>query len=43
MENFRGGLGIIADDLLAGVFALITQSAIYTYFNQPFLLKSYMG
>ena len=43
MENLRGGLGIIADDLLAGIFALITQSAIYTYFNQPFLLKSYMG
>ena len=42
-EKLKGGYGIMADDILAGIFAFITQSAILTYFNQQFLIKSYMG
>ena len=43
MENFKGGLGIMADDVLAGIFALATQSALLTFLNQPIILKSYMS
>ena len=42
-EKLKGGYGIIADDILAGIFAFITQSAILTYFNQTTIIKSYMG
>ena len=42
-EKLKGGFGIMADDVLAGIFAFITQSAIVTYFNQPLLIKSNMG
>ena len=43
MENLKGGLGIMADDILAGIFALVTQSALLTFLNQPIILKSYMS
>src|SRR5210317_1839858 len=43
MENLKGGLGIMADDILAGIFALATQSALLTFLNQPIILKSYMS
>ena len=42
-EKLKGGFGIMADDILAGIFAFITQSAILTYFNQSLIIKSYMG
>jgi hypothetical protein len=42
MENLKGGLGIMADDILAGIFALVTQSALLTFLNLPIILKSYM-
>ena len=42
-EKLKGGYGIMADDILAGIFAFITQSAILTYFNQSLVLKSYMS
>ena len=42
-EKLKDGYGIMADDILAGIFAFITQSAILTYLNQQFLIKSYMG
>ena len=43
MENLKGGLGIMADDILAGIFALVTQSALVTFLNLPIILKSYMS
>ncbi|MDB2583703.1 phosphatidylglycerophosphatase A [Alphaproteobacteria bacterium] len=43
MENLKRGLGIMADDILAGIFALVTQSALLTFLNQPIILKSYMS
>ena len=43
MENLEGGLGIMADDILAGFFAFATQSALLTYLNIPIILKSYMS
>jgi phosphatidylglycerophosphatase A len=43
MENLKGGLGIMADDILAGIFALVTQSALLTFLNLPIILKSYMS
>jgi len=42
-EKLKGGYGIMGDDILAGIFAFITQSAILTYFNQSLIIKSYMG
>ena len=42
-EKLKGGYGIMADDILAGIFAFITQSAILTYFNQSLIIKSYIG
>ena len=42
-EKLNGGYGIMGDDILAGIFAFITQSAILTYFNQSLVLKSYMS
>jgi phosphatidylglycerophosphatase A len=42
MENLKGGLGIMADDILAGIFALVTQSALLTFLNLPIILKFYM-
>jgi len=42
-EKLNGGYGIMADDILAGIFAFITQSAILTYFNQSLIIKSYMS
>lgn len=42
-EKLKGGYGIMADDILAGIFAFITQSAILTYFNQLLIIKSYMS
>ena len=42
-EKLKGGYGIMADDILAGIFAFITQSAILTYFNQSSIIKSYMS
>ena len=43
VEKLKGGYGIMADDILAGIFAFITQSAILTYFNQSLIIKSYMS
>ena len=43
MENLEGGLGIMADDILAGFFAFASQSALLTYLNIPIILKSYMS
>ena len=42
-EKLKGGYGIMADDILAGIFAFITQSAILTYFNHSLIIKSYMS
>ena len=42
-EKLKGGYGIMGDDILAGIFAFITQSAILTYFNQSLIIKSYMS
>ena len=41
-ETLPGGVGIMADDIVAGLCAFITQSAILTSLNQPLLIKSLM-
>ena len=40
MEKLPGGIGIIADDLAAGLFAFLTQAAILTYLGKPLLIKT---
>ena len=41
-ETLPGGIGIMADDIVAGLCAFITQSAILTWLNQPLLIKTLM-
>ena len=41
-ETLPGGIGIMADDIVAGLCAFITQSAILTWLNQPLLIKTIM-
>jgi len=41
-ETLPGGIGIMADDIAAGLCAFITQSAILNSLNQPLLLKTLM-
>ena len=42
-ETLPGGVGIMADDIAAGLSAFIIQSAILTSLNQPLLIKTLMG
>ena len=37
-ENLPNGIGIMADDIVAGLFAFIIQAAILTSFNQPIII-----
>ena len=39
-ENLPNGIGVMADDIIAGLFALVTQAAILTSLNQNIYLKS---
>ena len=39
-ENLPNGIGIMADDLVAGFFALVTQAAILTSLNQTIYIKT---
>lgn len=41
-ENLPGGIGIMADDIVAGLCAFVTQCAILTCLNQPLLIKTLM-
>ena len=38
-ENLPNGIGIMADDIVAGLFALVTQAAILTSLNQNIYIK----
>ncbi len=39
-EKLPGGIGIIADDLVAGLFAFLTQASILTSIGQPLIIKT---
>ena len=39
-ENLPKGFGIMADDIVAGLFALVTQAAILTSLNQNIYIKT---
>ena len=39
-ENLPNGIGIMADDIVAGLFALVTQAAILTSLNQNIYVKT---
>ena len=39
-ENLPNGIGIMADDIVAGLFAFITQAAILTSLNQNIYVKT---
>ena len=39
-ENLPNGIGIMADDIAAGLFAFITQAAILTSLNQNIYIKT---
>ena len=39
-ENLPNGIGIIADDIAAGLFAFITQAAILTSLNQNIYIQT---
>ena len=39
-ENLPNGFGIVADDIVAGIFAFVTQSAILTSLNQNIYIKT---
>ena len=39
-EKLPGGLGIITDDLIAGLCAFLTQAAILTSISQPLIIKT---
>ena len=41
-ETLPGGIGIMADDIVAGLCAFVTQCAILTCLNQPLLIKTLM-
>ena len=38
-EKLPGGIGVIADDLVAGLCAFLTQAAILTSIGQPLIIK----
>ena len=40
IEKLPGGIGIIADDLVAGLCAFLTQAAILTSIGQPLIIKT---
>ena len=40
LENLPNGIGIMADDIVAGLFALVTQAAILTSLNQNIYIKT---
>ena len=40
LEKLPGGIGIIADDLVAGIFAFLIQAAILTSLDQPLIIKT---
>ena len=39
-ENLPNGIGIMADDIVAGLFALVTQAAVLTSLNQNIYIKT---
>ena len=39
-EKFPGGIGIMSDDLIAGLFAFLTQTAFLTSIEQPLIIKT---
>ena len=39
-ENLPNGIGIMADDIVAGLFAFITQAAILTSLNENIYIKT---
>ena len=39
-ENLPNGIGIMADDIVAGLFAFVTQAAILTSLNQNIFIKT---
>ena len=39
-ENLPNGIGIMADDIVAGLFAFVTQTAILTSLNQNIYVKT---
>ena len=39
-ENLPNGIGIMADDIVAGIFALVTQAAILTSLNLNIYIKT---
>ena len=39
-EKFPGGIGIMSDDLVAGLCAFLTQAAILTSISQPLIIKT---
>ena len=39
-EKLPDGFGIMTDDLVAGLFAFLTQAAILTSINQPLIIKT---
>ena len=39
-ENLPNGIGIMADDIVAGFFAFVTQAAILTSLNQNIYIKT---
>ena len=40
LENLPNGIGIMADDIVSGLFALVTQAAILTSLNQNIYIKT---
>ena len=40
-EELPGGIGIMADDIVAGICAFLVQCGIMTAFNQQLLIKVY--
>ena len=40
-EKLPGGIGIMADDIVAGICAFLVQCGIMTVFNQQLLIKVY--
>ena len=39
-EKFPGGIGIMSDDLVAGLCAFLTQTAFLTSLDQPLIIKT---
>lgn len=39
-EELPGGIGIITDDLVAGLFAFLIQASILTYLGQPLIINT---